>query len=540
MIPIDIERPPIRAAAVLLAATCIACDTDAGVVDARIEPPEACDTETIALELDRGEALVLPSRDTVCLELRSAPAGYAVAFADGQWSEVARRERSLEPSDVSRFDIAVRDLGGGEAASGVTAAPERSPDRTANAPDFRVDIASADHGTCDDAASGTVRCRSEPWREGERFHFSDPNVTLKFPQGDSLVEVVLVRDPFVFAVPVAADPPPSATPRARLSEWADGVIDEFFPLLRSALTPMTPATSEGSGQIMVVFVEGSARRGVALNQIGPDGVSGYIALSLELLTGPAPAAPHADVRLLGHEVTHLWQARYLWDAPSEPGESGVPGPRRWAIEGTATWAEMEVVRRLAEYPLDGNRCDGGDDPLLDYYLRGLARSEGGLQRGYHHSMSFLHDLRVRAVAAGATEAEALRQVMRGALEGWYGLDRTAGLRREGLTGRMRRLIDPDWEPVEALLTWAASAALDDRTASPVFQQPSLCRAWDTTLGPRWGPVRVVTAGSGANARVRGRSPGSAGYILVRPSQTAANLVLERSVPHVRFMVARYH
>ncbi|MFW6197577.1 MAG: hypothetical protein ACOC5B_01815 [Myxococcota bacterium] len=505
------------------------------------DPPEPLevDCDPVSISLTPGEAMRLPSADTLCVRFSDPSGDYAMAFADVQEIELARFSREERPFEPTSYEVGLHDLAKAPSRSGAwtVVAPTSPPRRPPDVRHLDADrTGEADDGFCHQDAPDDVLCESEPWQEGDRFELHHRNRTFPGLGDDLTVEVMVVRGLFVFAAPVASGIPTSRAMAGRMRRAADEVSATFVPLLESTLTPTRPKTT-AAGQILVLVEDNpAAGRGVALSISNASGVRGMIILRRRVLDGTVHDMERT-ARLLGHELTHLWQGQYRFEGRGSP-QAPMGATPHWASEGTATWTELEVTRRRLGYGLMENRCEGDGDGALDWYLDMLRRSTGQWHLGYFQAASFLHDLRVRTVRAGADEDAAFREVMRGALEGWHGVDELGGQQWDGLIARMRRVLDPEWDPGEALLVWAASVALDDRTENPTLQQPSVCRAWDAGLAG-WRPLFEVTPGAVGGTRPFLRSPSSAAYGTVHPTAEDVHLVITRSIPDVRFLIARY-
>jgi hypothetical protein len=199
------------------------------------------------------------------------------------------------------------------------------------------------------------------------------------------------------------------------------------------------------------------------------------------------------------------------------------------VEGTADLLAWTTLRRALGIGAGENwEWAGrlGDARLAPYALL-AAGARGDLTAGYASSASFQADLALRLVGAGMAEEDALAEVSRGALEGWYGWD-PAGARRAGLAGRMGARV-AGWDPEAALLGWALSQAADDLTANAALQNPMFARvstaAGDAGLG--WLPAATLRGGGQAvradpaaqaslsgNAVTTSARYGSPGYVLI--------------------------
>lgn len=515
-----------RTTIVVLATLLAACADGSGATDPVPEPspaPASCAATPLTLAV--GEAVLLPRAESHCLALNDAGAGYALAHADGRWVERAETAPDHRPGDDD-FHVAVSSGPATDAAAGAVAGGWwRAGAREAavgHAPAGAAHMAWSTTGDpfCGATLPADLYCRSEPWREGDRFTFAPRGLTMV--EGTPEVEVRAVRDPLVFVAPVVGG---EWLSRAHAYAVADSVLADFVPLLRESLTPTMPVTSAAAGQILVFT--GVARGGFAYVISGPGGMRALVALT--------PALVNATT--VGHELAHVWQAQFRSDTrASTDAPAGIPP--FWAEEGGASFAQLEALRRAAGHPLDGNACSPMDDSPLQRYVRQLRQVNGWLYTGYRESASFLHHLRVRLVDAGVDEREAYREVLQGAIEGLHGLTADGSPRREGLTARMRRLLGPEWDPTRAMLEWAASAALDDRAPVAAFQNPTLCRAWDFDHVPGWRGMGELVVGQ--HGRIASPRPAmSAGWMLLTPGAGRGRLELEASSPAVRWLLVRY-
>ena len=268
-----------------------------------------------------------------------------------------------------------------------------------------------------------------------------------------------------------------------------------------------------------------------------DSVRGWVDLWLAEDLDPAWATS-----LLAHELAHQYQ--HLWShASRSPGVLPSPtGGTRWGVEGGANLISYEVTRRIAGTPLAENYDwrNPGPDPFTAYYALRAQSSAGAFTSGYDGTMPFLRDLVVRRVRAGEPLGTALREVSRGAIEGWSGRD-AYGSARPGMVSRMRAALGPAWHPGDALLTWALSVVGDDRNPTTLYQDPVSLRVWDVRPGEAygWHPDGALEGGSGAT--VTGVSAyGSPGYSYLRDTGAGVRVRLSSSVPRegMRWMVMR--
>lgn len=299
------------------------------------------------------------------------------------------------------------------------------------------------------------------------------------------------------------------------------LLKHGLPLMHAAFTPERPVTTPESGQLVVVF-EGDVTPGggQAYIEVRPEGTAtSWIRLE---------HTPDLDLGnmlwLLAHEIAHTFQYEFLARNPSLSGIRGDRGGARWGIEGGATLVDLETLRRAAGVPLQGNVDFDATprSPVEAALFRGGHPRGGVLTAGYYSSAPFLRDLALRRMERGDEMDAAFREVLRGAVEGWYGIGSES--RRTGMAERMRGRL-PGWEPADAVLTWTLSTAADDRLAGSVYRDPAWLRTGDWEFSGRgWAPDRVITAGSGETQSMS-RPAGSAGYLLVRSPASTLSLLL---------------
>jgi hypothetical protein len=509
--------------AVLAGSALAACD---GEHPAAPPGEEACAAR--ALSLRPGESAALDEARAACFRLEGpAEAEYALAYVDtrqiaraadgAEWEYDWERE---ETYDVALSPAALR--GPPPAASRAPAPPRRPtpPDGPVRA---RLE---SEHATGD-----YFFLREEPWREGDRLLVFDHD-----RDEDRWARVLRVYDGrYVVAWREGDSPDSVARYLAQVDSAMPFVRAWGERALRDAYGDGNPVSSPGSGQLLWILRAMNPDEPITGTTFWfrPSEHEGRLVTWIELRMVSRPLGWPSMARHLLHELTHAYQVRYLdrtrvWRAD----EFG--GWPFWGIEGAANLVALEAIRRAAGVELDGDwdwRAPGAD-PLRRYYGPVSQLSQGLFSWGYYDSQGFLHDQMVRRVRGGESPAEALGQVARGAVEGWYGRD-YYGYRRPGLAARMRLGAGWGWDPADALLTWTLSHAADDRTESRVFQNPTFLRTWDLPDGfSGWRPDAVLAQGEAATAR---RPWGSPGFTYLRgggPWRAAA------SVEGVRYRVLR--
>jgi hypothetical protein len=367
--------------------------------------------------------------------------------------------------------------------------------------------------------------RTAPVRPGDAVPFHDESLgrargTRALRQYDGGRLVVLLADGGAEA--------PSADWFAGLDSAMLWLHADGLPVLRRTLHDWTPVTSPAAGQFYVVLdptLRAFGVSGLASSYQLMDGVAGVP--TMVFVDPGAVRTAAATYTLLAHELTHAFQYQYLRAAA--PGDLWTYRTQ-WAQEGTADLVAYELLRRHVGLPLLGNAewgPVGTDGPGL---LAGLLYVNGRFRDGYRQSASFLFDLYARRVRGGEPLDAALRDVTRGALDSWHGVQPG----RPGLVARMTGAIGAPWDPVDALLTWTLSQAVDDRTSNPRFQNAMFRQAWRRP--PRlttWEPLATLGDGAGP-VRVR-QQGGGGGYLLVG----GATLQVTSSVPSLHWMLVRY-
>ena len=348
-------------------------------------------------------------------------------------------------------------------------------------------------------ALGPPTARDRPWIVEERFQFLDPN-------RDGPVEDARVLRIYDGAFVVAWIERGDST---RLAQWlsrfdsAYAVAREYaFPLLRSAFVDAVPKTSTRSGQYLILLRDSLVRDGVGSyvgfshSETAGDTAFTWIELKVDTAYQTTGLAS-----LLTHEMTHSYQRMYM-HATRAGGANSITGAALWGVEGGANLLSYETMRRYAGLPLDGNydwRAPGAS-AAARHVARRAQPGTGQFTRGYDDAMGFLRHLVVRRARAGATTEAAIREVARGAVEGWYGYDGIT--RRAGLAARMRALLGSRWDPAEALLDWTLSHAADDLTDNPDFQDRTSLRVWDIPAGTAgWRASSTLTSAQADSAQV---------------------------------------
>ena len=377
--------------------------------------------------------------------------------------------------------------------------------------------------------------RATPWTVDEEFPYYDvvrhDNVTAR---------VLRVYDGYLVVAAVVADMDAMLPGLLADLDLAAPILRaRSYPLLRSAYLDAMPVTSAGSAQMLVIvqaFAEGDPFSG--FTHTSEDG--GAPVAWIRIRAGRQLANHLQGATFLTHELTHAFQGAYMHATRSE-GSACVPaGASQWGREGTAHLSALELLRPLEGADLLGNvdwRETGGQLER-EWYQGVLVSGHGQLTLGYSESMDFLRDLVTRRVAAGEGVESALREVHRGAVEGWYGHDE-CGSARTGLTARMRARLGAAWDPAGALLDWAMSAAIDDRTANPACQNRSVRHVDDVRAGEDlWRAGGALRGGDAGRLDVV-RRYGSPGFVYLDDPDRGSAYRLGATVTGVRWLLARW-
>jgi hypothetical protein len=211
----------------------------------------------------------------------------------------------------------------------------------------------------------------------------------------------------------------------------------------------------------------------------------------------------------------------------------------WAQEGGANLISFEMIRRLAGLDLQANydwRAPPAT-PVVEFYSWRAQPGSGEFTRGYDNTKGFLRALIVQRVQAGESVDDALREVSRGAIEGWYVNDGAAP--RQGLTARMQAGLDNAWDPANALLDWTLSYAADDITSNTAFQDASFLRIWNLPgehpIG--WRPAAVLTE-TGVRITTFERFGGSSHHLHLLDSGTGLGFAINSSSPMLHWKLIR--
>jgi len=482
------------------------------------------------VDIQPGQTAALTAEQAACFKLAPhAGARYALAGFDARAIEGARGG----PEPVLASDP-VYVVGDGSAATPTVVSGNRAP-----APAGPGDMHVRAEITSDPYSPFS---RATPWKTGERF-------TLKrFDTSPATAKVVKVIGRYVFAL-VEAD---EESHTGKLMDDTETALEylqrEGFAVMDRVWGGAEPATSQGSGQMLIVFGAWNIADGAGATTTygAPDGsgIGSFVWLNLNARPGVGTGFNMIDVpsyrlKVLAHELTHAWQARYAYDSQPAGPRSVAFGPA-WATEGTADLVAMDIVRRSLGVSLTSN-WNWQDrlrapNPGITFAMQ-PTDTRGRVSRGYADAASFLQDVEVRMARRGVAADEALAQVARGAMEGWYGTD-AAGVRRQGLSNRVRAVLGAGWEPADAVLLWTLTQAADDQTDFAELNNPVYDHAADPGSDWAWkAALDEVQPGQAFAYQVQ-RTAGSSFFVRVKDGGSGGTVSLSASVGGTRWMIAR--
>lgn len=481
-----------------------------------------------AMDLQPGEAANLVE-GADCDLGSHAGAEYALAYVDGR--AIAQAETSPEPTTTEgSYTTTVTGLLGAAGAQSRGPAPAR-----AAAPHAEADwiILPAGGPRAYVGASGG----EDGWSVGEVVTITDPcapgSPCTQLPVRPARVH--RVYHGWLAVAAVEAEVGAALTPMLDLLDQAAPIVHQHtLPLLRSVFTDGALAVSSpGTGQVFVLLEgDNSTATARAFSRLTPDGQP-ITWISIEPSTGSDVARAAS---LVSHELTHAYQFAYMVATRAAGVQNASTGAAVWGVEGGANLISYESTRRAAGLPLAGNydfRSPGSSVTERLYALRAQP-ANGEITAGYEAGMGFFRDLVIRRVQRGEGVDAAVREVSRGVVEGWFGIDRH-GSRRPGLTARMRERIG-GWEPRDGLLTWALSHAADDLTSSAVYQDHASLRAWQSAEPEYgWFPEAVLQGSGTASGQTRNGSPGC---FILRNRGAGVKVRVSASVPGVQWRVLR--
>jgi hypothetical protein len=506
-----------------------ACGGDGGASSpVSVDAKPAC-TAAASVSLAVGETAALTAEQARCFSLAAGgSAEYALAGFDARALEASRAGDANGGFSAPQYTISDATYGG--PAQSVSAAPQHAP-VPAQPGHVRYSTASAE------VAANSPFARTTPWREGERFTVAPLEGTE--PATARVVRVVGGR--FVLAV-VEKDEAAARKVLEQSTEALEFLATRGVPLLQSTFHAGVPATSAGSGQLLILATAWDPSRGTAATWTREDGAGAwsFVWLNTNLRGGMGEGYEMYDhasyrIKVLGHELTHAWQAAWL---RAEHGHAS-PAAAGWSVEGGADFVAMDLVRRFLNVGLASNwKWSENLEPRRESVIFALEPfgAQGRLTWGYYDASSLLRDLQARLIAGGMSAEAAMAEVSRGAVEGWHGADGDGGS-CNGLVERLRARLGAGWDAAGAVLLWTATQAADDRTNNPALNNPTYYDVGNADAKYGWKAAAEVRAGSGERAMVSQVAGGSF-YVRLRGSSTAGVLSASSSTPDARWLIAR--
>lgn len=525
--------PATRPLALLItAATLTACGgagSGGGAPTAASADAQPACTAAASVSLQPGQTQTLSAQEAACFRLAAGEgAEYALAGYDARALEASRAGQSAGTLADPQYTVADATHGGARsfAASPAASAGVMRP----------ADVAYSTAAALDAA---DPFARTTPWREGERFQ-------VKPLEGSAPVQarvLKVVGGKFALAV-VESDEAGAAKVLEQATEALQFLAQRGVPLLQSTFSESIPSTSAGSGQLLVLATAWDPAKGAAATWTREDATGAYsfVWLNLNLRPGKGEGFAMYDhasyrVKVLGHELTHAWQAAWLHDAHAA-GHAAAQAPA-WSMEGGADFVAVDLVRRFLGVGLGANwKWSDHLEPSKESVTFALEPfdARGRLTWGYYDASSLLRDLQSRLMAAGMTPEAAMAEVSRGAVEGWHGSDGEGGA-CAGLVERMRARLGAAWDPASAVLLWTASQAADDRTPNAALSNPTYYDVATADEKYGWKPAAEVRAGGGQSAAVTQVAGGSF-YVRVKGARAESTLSAVSSTPDARWMIVR--
>jgi hypothetical protein len=443
-----------------------------------ISNPAFARARTGEVRLAVGDSLRLSAAQAACLRLAAdGDAFYALAFYDPQVSadhRVAKVPYDYRVQGNIAVALADRSVPG---AAGNLAAAMAQAAAPAAAPPSDFHASPPPHHFWE---------RDKAFAVGDTLSYMNP-----YTGNVAALRVLSVVDGYwVLATPDSAVSRITPELLARLDSVALLFRQHGEPLLRYVLGDTLPTSNNGATQLLVL-VEVTGDHG------GVGGYAGYRSFQLGIGT---TARYSTLLRVFAHEAAHVWAA---WWRGIEADRTGAwHRLSYWSTEGLADALAAETLRRYYGYGFTAN-TDWRSLPPAQFNIplwQEIYNTRGLIEFAYYHSAGLMRDLATRLVLRGMSTDDALRLVVRGSLEGYYGCgERTCPFM--GLERRMQQALGADWKLADGMLVFAASYGLDDLNPSPTFQVPFV--KWpqqvpgsNNTIG--WRPHAHIVAGSGAS------------------------------------------
>lgn len=470
------------------------------------------------ISLALGESKRLDSNDT-CLRMLLPPdARIAVAGVDRSFVDRAQAEAEAVTYDeqplytvfmadstpAARFSASLRREAG--ASSRNTVHHHLPPDIVPYRPSAAL-------------ATANVYTQTEPYAVGDEFEWFTNN-------GRRGTYRIMALYPPNVALAVFKDDLPALWNDARKaamdSLFLDLASDDVQGMYKNIFGPNPPATSPATGQMLVMFHDGSDGEGTGVNN--PYWTDNrYSTIHFRRVHFQDDNGWYRN--LVSHEFAHAWQFANI------QGFSAV-----WSIEGIANFFAEEFIRISGGLSLDANH--DYDQPVRNWKFR--LPTTGSFVSGYRESHPFLRHLVERLVLVHGQDYErSVRRVVRGAALGWHGRHfvrwgSEESMQGQGLVAQMQEVV-PAWDPVEARLDWMLSIALDDRASFGEYGVAFVRDAWR-----QFGPVQHIRVGDGREWSVTATRAGNLYYVLVGgPEPASVRLRVASGEPEMAYKVVRF-
>jgi hypothetical protein len=496
------------------------------VPDAPMSPPETtpalglgvkgCPVET-PVTLAAGASKRLTDKEAACLSFKGiAGSRYLLAYADTRLVTNAQTKAEWPWPDSAYVIVqdVVRNPFTSVAPSSVTA-PEPGDPREHVPAAQAFAAASSLPSSCPLLNTFYPHCRATPYTVGQAItHYPGGG---RPPGAASILTVV---GNLALAVFTPDDDVLVPNAKARADSALEWIAKRNIPLSQKAFSLANPTTtSDESGQLYLAL-QAASSSGAGW---WPDQTNGHgrwaritIALSANSAFGDPSSSYTNALQVLGHEVLHSYQYRWRYEhAGPWVGNLGTS----WAIEGGAAFLAQEMVRDRLGIPFTRNTYFGATQPqdpafpLIGYGLR-----VRNFTFGYGSAASLLRDLVQRLVVAGLTYDDAVLLVLRGAMEGWYGINEEGQYHPLGLSRRMQAVFGRSWNPTDALLQWTMTEAADDLTSNKTYQNLTKKSYDPSTATNAIIPDALIVPGSSVAVL---RAPGTTGVFEIDGSTPAA-------------------
>lgn len=431
---------------------------------------------TGAISLMAGETRRITQEEASCLKLEGPDsATYALAYYDARYAY--SKEGDLPYKKNEEFSITLADLSAGEASAGTVASAAAAPLSDFGMPDVHASSPFSLQEMSTAALAGTWSTQTTP------FELGDTLTEAPGCESGVDVQVVGVVDGY-FAVSIPVD---------SVAGLEDGFLDTY-------LAEVQEFSTRHVDWIQSVFARPALPNGQYLIAVCPTTTNGGGAQLGYMVNRVSVSKYHASwsrYYVLAHEYAH--SAEEAQHVENEERVGFRPTNEMWFNEGVA---DMIGWRATGEYLEQSFTANLQHSEALDPIVSLSQAKFGAFEHGYTGSASFGFDLAWRvAEARGLGWEEAHDSVTFAMAHNRYGCSTSGCDSFEGLFEAMQRHLSPTWDPVEGILTWVASHALDDLVVSDVYRYPSLYRAADYVAGGEpaansFGPQLEIVAYSG--------------------------------------------